>query len=165
MTTYIIRRLIMLIPVLLGVSLLTFSISKLTPGDPARLALGQHATPERIAELREQPGTSMIPILVQYRPICLQRPPGRLWRFVPRPEACHAQHPQPLPAHRRARRGRHLFGGLHRHPPGHAGRLAERHDLRPHHHGLFDQHCSPSPSSGWRSCCCISLACGSTGSA
>ena len=65
MTTYIIRRLLMLIPVLLGVSLLTFSIAKLTPGDPARLALGQHATPEGIARLRAAWHLDD-PVLVQY---------------------------------------------------------------------------------------------------
>ena len=65
MTTYILRRLLMLIPVLLGVSLLTFSIAKLTPGDPARLMLGQHATPERIAEIRAELRLDD-PVLVQY---------------------------------------------------------------------------------------------------
>ncbi len=65
MTTYIIRRLLMLIPVLLGVSLLTFGIAKLTPGDPARLMLGQHATPERIAEIRAELHLDD-PVLVQY---------------------------------------------------------------------------------------------------
>jgi peptide/nickel transport system permease protein len=65
MTTYIIRRLLMLIPVLLGVSLLTFSIAKLTPGDPAQLMLGQHATPELIAELHEKLHLDD-PVVIQY---------------------------------------------------------------------------------------------------
>lgn len=65
MTTYILRRLLMLIPVLLGVTLLTFSIAKLTPGDPARLMLGQYATPERIAEIRAELRLDD-PVLVQY---------------------------------------------------------------------------------------------------
>jgi len=55
----------MMIPVLLGVSLLTFGIAKLTPGDPAQLMLGQYATPERIAELREQLHLND-PVLVQF---------------------------------------------------------------------------------------------------
>jgi peptide/nickel transport system permease protein len=55
----------MLIPVLLGVTLLTFSIAKLTPGDPAQLMLGQHATPQRIAELHEQLHLDD-PVLIQY---------------------------------------------------------------------------------------------------
>lgn len=65
MTTYIIRRILMLIPVLLGVSFLTFGIAKLTPGDPAQLMLGQYATPERIAELHEELHLDD-PMLVQF---------------------------------------------------------------------------------------------------
>ena len=65
MTLYIMRRMAMLIPVLLGVTLLTFCIAKLTPGDPAVVMLGEHATPERVAELREQLGLNR-PLLVQY---------------------------------------------------------------------------------------------------
>jgi len=65
MLTYVLRRLLMLIPVLLGVTFLTFAIARATPGDPARLMLGVHATPERIAELREHMGLSD-PLLVQY---------------------------------------------------------------------------------------------------
>ncbi|HUW94879.1 MAG TPA: ABC transporter permease [Anaerolineae bacterium] len=65
MLTYVLRRLLMLLPVLLGVTFLTFAIARATPGDPARLMLGVHATPERIAELREHMGLSD-PLLVQY---------------------------------------------------------------------------------------------------
>jgi len=65
MLTYVLRRLLMLIPVLLGVTFLTFAIARATPGDPARLMLGVHATPERIAELREHMGLSD-PLVVQY---------------------------------------------------------------------------------------------------
>ncbi len=65
MGAYILRRLIYLIPVLLGVALLVFAIAKVTPGDPARLMLGQSATPERIATLHEQLHLDD-PILVQY---------------------------------------------------------------------------------------------------
>lgn len=55
----------MLIPVLLGVSLLTFGIAKLTPGDPAQLMLGNYATPERIADLHEKLHLDD-PVLVQF---------------------------------------------------------------------------------------------------
>jgi peptide/nickel transport system permease protein len=65
MTTYILRRLLMLVPVLLGVSFLTFSIAKLTPGDPAQMILGQYATPERIEKLHEQLHLDD-PVLVQF---------------------------------------------------------------------------------------------------
>jgi peptide/nickel transport system permease protein len=55
----------MLIPILLGVTLLTFAIIQFTPGDPVVLMLGNYATPERVAEMREQLGLND-PMLVQY---------------------------------------------------------------------------------------------------
>jgi peptide/nickel transport system permease protein len=54
MITYIIRRLLLLIPVLLGVSFLVFAIAEITPGDPVVIMLGNRATPERIAALRSE---------------------------------------------------------------------------------------------------------------
>lgn len=65
MVLYIVRRLLTLIPILLGVSLLTFSIAQLTPGDPVVLMLGNFATPEQVAALREELGLND-PVLVQY---------------------------------------------------------------------------------------------------
>lgn len=65
MLLYIARRLLTLIPILFGVSLLTFAIAKLTPGDPVVLMLGNLATPERVAILRAQLGLDD-PVLVQY---------------------------------------------------------------------------------------------------
>ncbi len=65
MLMYTIRRLLMLFPILLGVSFLTFAIAQATPGDPAVLALGSYATPERVVELREQLGLDD-PFWVQY---------------------------------------------------------------------------------------------------
>jgi peptide/nickel transport system permease protein len=55
----------MLIPVLLGVSFLTFAIAQVTPGDPVALMPGPVATPERVARIREQLGFDD-PFLVQY---------------------------------------------------------------------------------------------------
>jgi peptide/nickel transport system permease protein len=54
MVTYIIRRILMLIPILLGVSFLVFAIAEVTPGDPVAIMLGTRATPERIATLRAE---------------------------------------------------------------------------------------------------------------
>lgn len=54
MLQYIIRRLLLMIPIILGVSFLTFAISKATPGDPAVLMLGNNATKENVARLHEQ---------------------------------------------------------------------------------------------------------------
>lgn len=65
MGQFILKRLLMLIPVLFGVSLIVFSIMHLTPGDPALLMLGEHAPPEQLANLREQLGLND-PVPVQY---------------------------------------------------------------------------------------------------
>ncbi len=56
MLRYIGKRLLMLIPVMLGISFIIFSIMSLTPGDPARLILGEGAEPEAISALQEQMG-------------------------------------------------------------------------------------------------------------
>lgn len=66
MTKFIGRRLLMLIPTLLGIILLTFLIFKLTPGDPAELILKDvGATPEQVAAVREQLGLND-PLVVQF---------------------------------------------------------------------------------------------------
>lgn len=65
MYKYILRRLLLLIPVLLGVSFLVFTIMSLTPGDPAQLILGESAPKEAILKLREEMGLNNH-FLVQY---------------------------------------------------------------------------------------------------
>ncbi|MFT9848647.1 ABC transporter permease [Aneurinibacillus sp. REN35] len=52
MFAYIIRRLLQLVPVLIGMSLVVFAIIHAIPGDPALMILGEHATPEALEELR-----------------------------------------------------------------------------------------------------------------
>jgi len=59
------RRLLAAIPTLLVVTLLVFSLVRLLPGDPARLQLGEEATPQAIAELRHQMGLDR-PVAAQY---------------------------------------------------------------------------------------------------
>ena len=53
MAKYIVRRLLLAIPVLIGLSMVLFAFVHLLPGDPAAAVLGQHATPERVAAMRE----------------------------------------------------------------------------------------------------------------
>ena len=53
------------LPVLFGISVITFILVRLIPGDPARVLLGTRATPEAIARIREQYGLDE-PMLVQY---------------------------------------------------------------------------------------------------
>jgi len=56
MLGFLARRLIYLVPVLLAVSLLTFLIAALLPGDLASVILGDQATPEKVAALRHDMG-------------------------------------------------------------------------------------------------------------
>lgn len=65
MMSYTIRRFLMLIPVLFGMSIIVFSIVRAIPGDPAQTILGTKASPEAIANLRESLGLDN-PFFVQY---------------------------------------------------------------------------------------------------
>jgi peptide/nickel transport system permease protein len=62
---YILRRLVSLIPVLFGISLIVFFLIRLIPGDPAATLLGAHATPQAVAALRAQLGLNL-PLWSQY---------------------------------------------------------------------------------------------------
>ncbi len=65
MLKFVVRRLLLLVPILLGVSLLVFFWVRALPGDPASSLLGERSTPERIAEVREAYGLDR-PVIVQY---------------------------------------------------------------------------------------------------
>jgi peptide/nickel transport system permease protein len=63
MGRYILRRLISVIPTLIGVTLVIFLFQRLIPGDPAVAMLGEHATEENVARIREQFGLNRPPFL------------------------------------------------------------------------------------------------------
>ncbi len=65
MWIYLVKRLLGLVPVLLGMTLFVFLFLRLIPGDPAVVLLGEAATPEQITALREQLGLNR-PLFVQY---------------------------------------------------------------------------------------------------
>lgn len=65
MLFFVARRLLYLLPVLIAVSLLTFLIASLLPGDLADVILGDQATPEKVAALRHDMGLDQ-PILLRY---------------------------------------------------------------------------------------------------
>ena len=65
MTRYLIRRLLQLIPVLIGITVIAFLLLHLVPGDPARTLLGVRATPARVAALDREWGLNL-PLPVQY---------------------------------------------------------------------------------------------------
>ncbi|HEY7013556.1 MAG TPA: ABC transporter permease [Streptosporangiaceae bacterium] len=101
--TFVFRRLLMLIPVAFGVTLIVFFMIHLIPGDPARTILGIHATPARIAILHREWGLNR-PLISQYllfldrilhgnlgpslyygvpaTTVILQRLPATLWLIV-----------------------------------------------------------------------------------
>jgi peptide/nickel transport system permease protein len=69
--TFVIRRLVLLIPVAIGVTIIVFFMIHLIPGDPARTILGIHATPKAIAILHQEWGLN--------RPLA-----GQYWLFLDR---------------------------------------------------------------------------------
>ena len=65
MINFLVRRLILVIPVLLGILLITFALGRLIPGDPCVIALGEHATPAACFQYRERTGLNDS-ILIQF---------------------------------------------------------------------------------------------------
>ncbi|MEO6624789.1 MAG: ABC transporter permease [Burkholderiaceae bacterium] len=65
MLAYILRRIVLLVPVLLGLSVLVFVIGRLLPGDPVMLAAGPNASKQEVAALAAEFGLDQ-PIPVQY---------------------------------------------------------------------------------------------------
>ena len=65
MIRYTIKRLLLLIPLMLGVSFLVFTILNIVPGDPARVILGEAATAEEVAQLNHELGYDQ-PFVTRY---------------------------------------------------------------------------------------------------
>ena len=65
MYKYIIKRILMMIPVIIGVSLLVFLVLKMTPGDPARVVAGSEADEATVEMIREELGLNK-PVMQQY---------------------------------------------------------------------------------------------------
>jgi peptide/nickel transport system permease protein len=65
MLRYVGKRLVMLIPIILGITFIVFFILSLTPGDPARMILGANATPDQVAAMRKQMGLDD-PVILRY---------------------------------------------------------------------------------------------------
>ena len=65
MLRYFVRRVLLTVPVLLGVATLVFSLIHLVPGDPAQAMMGDGASPQDVAELRAKLGLDQ-PLLAQY---------------------------------------------------------------------------------------------------
>lgn len=65
MARFLIRRLLLTIPVLIGVATLVFSLIHLVPGDPVQTMLGESASPQDVAQMRTRLGLDR-PLYVQY---------------------------------------------------------------------------------------------------
>ena len=73
MLKYLVKRILMLIPVLLGVTFIIFVLLSVTTGDPAEIILGESATPESVAELHEEMGLDD-PLVIRFGKF--------VWNFV-----------------------------------------------------------------------------------
>jgi len=71
MLRFVVRRLLLLVPILFGLSILVFVWTRALPGGPAEALLGERATPEAVAAIERQYGLDK-PVHVQY------------WRFLKR---------------------------------------------------------------------------------
>lgn len=65
MSRYFVRRLLLIIPVLIGVSVFTFILFYIVPGDPVLILVGERATPDTVARIRAELGLDKPPH-VQY---------------------------------------------------------------------------------------------------
>ena len=65
MLRFVVRRLLLLVPILLGLSILVFAWIHALPGSPAESLLGEHTTPQAVAQIRHEYGLDR-PIYVQY---------------------------------------------------------------------------------------------------
>ena len=65
MLLFVLRRILLIVPILMGLLLLTFLMLRLAPGDPAAAIAGDNATPKQIAEIRAELGLDD-PLVVQF---------------------------------------------------------------------------------------------------
>jgi len=65
MLAYVVRRLLLLVPVLVGVSVVSFALLQLVPGDPALILAGEEATEEVLTRIRQEYGLNR-PLPVQF---------------------------------------------------------------------------------------------------
>jgi len=79
---YVTRRIVLIVPILLGASLVMFVLTMLIPGDPALMRLGNFATTEQLRSLREEMGLTKPPHerYLRYLGGLLRGDMGRSWR-------------------------------------------------------------------------------------
>ena len=97
MFRFLARRLLLAIPVLLGVATLVFSLIHLIPGDPVQAMLGDAASPESVTELRSRLGLDR-PLYVQYAAFLKDAAQGNLGTSLRTNEPVTAAIAERLPA-------------------------------------------------------------------
>ncbi|MBO9541647.1 ABC transporter permease [bacterium] len=93
----LLRRLLLLVPILFGVTLVVFVAVRLVPGDPAQVMLGERARPETIAKLRSDLGLDRPPV-VQFGTYVARLSHGDLGRSITTGEAVTVEIARRLPA-------------------------------------------------------------------
>ena len=96
MLQYIIRRLIIAIPILLAVVTLVFFVVRMAPGDPAQVILGDSASEESLTALRAELGLDR-PILVQYGEFLFSLVKGDLGNSIIRKQSINSMIAEVLP--------------------------------------------------------------------
>ncbi len=81
MVQYVVRRALLVLPTLIGVSMLIFGILRMLPGDPALAMAGVHATQELIERIREEYGLNK-PIHQQYAMFMAELLRGNLGKSI-----------------------------------------------------------------------------------
>ena len=146
--TFVFQRLLMLIPVAIGVTIIVFFMIHLIPGDPARTILGIHATPKAIAILHRQWGLNR-PLISQYLLFLDRLLHGNLGPSLYYGVPATTVILQRLPGHAVADRLRHGAGGADQRAAGDDRGQPQGRRPRPHR-------------SGW--CPCSAWACRRSGS-
>src|SRR6056297_684974 len=65
LNNFLVRRLLLIIPIFLGVSIIIFLMMRMIPGDPARILAGENATAQDIQNITDRFGLDQ-PLVVQY---------------------------------------------------------------------------------------------------
>ncbi len=77
MLRYVFKRVLALLPVIIGVTFIVFAILRLAPGDPVKIILGDQVSPEQVEQVRREMGLDR-PFLVQYGAYMLDLVRGNL---------------------------------------------------------------------------------------
>jgi peptide/nickel transport system permease protein len=97
MTGYVLRRIVVMVPVAFFLTLILFIVLRLTPGDPVQVELGEQATPETVAALHHELGLDK-PLPVQYAIWVARITRGDLGRSLANPQPVLAAIMERLPA-------------------------------------------------------------------